>query len=198
MERPRVLGLLGSPRAKSNTGLLLDRILAGAEAEGAAIERVDLRTLSGGSCRHCHGCRDSGQCVVQDDVQQVYQRIRAAQHLVLASPIHFAGVTGEMKCFIDRAQQLWVENYRLERRPTEVAEPRRGIFVATCGGSDTRVFGWAEHTVKSFFNSAAFSYWGTLFEANTDTPPPLAERAEVLARGEALGHALMQEERNER
>ncbi len=151
---------------------------------------MDLRTLSGGSCRHCQGCRDTGQCVVQDDVQQVYQRIRAANHLVLASPIHFSGVTGEMKCFIDRGQQFWVESYRLKRRPTEVPEPRRGIFLATCGGTDTRVFGWAEHSVKAFFSSAAFRYWGTLFEANTDAPPPVAERAEVLARAEALGRAL--------
>ena len=198
MERPRVLGLLGSPRAKSNTGLLLDRILAGAEAEGAAIERVDLRTLSGGSCRHCHGCRDSGQCVVQDDVQQVYQRIRAAQHLVLASPIHFAGVTGEMKCFIDRRPATVGGKLPPRAAAHRSGRAAAGIFVATCGGSDTRVFGWAEHTVKSFFNSAAFSYWGTLFEANTDTPPPLAERGGGAGPGEALGRALMQEERNER
>ncbi len=194
--RPLVLGILGSPRRRSNTGLLLARVLAGAQAEGAEVEQVALRDLDFCSCRHCGGCEASGECVQSDALARLYRRVRAAQHLVLASPIHFSGVTGEMKSMIDRAQALWIETYRLHRRPTQVPEPRRGVFLATCGGPDTRVFGWAEHSVKAFFNCAAFHYWGSLFEANTDTPPPLAERSEVLARAEALGRNLMQAEQS--
>jgi len=198
MERPLVLGILGSPRPKSTTGLLLARLLAGAQAEGARVEQVDLRDLDFCSCRHCRGCEASGQCVVRDDVQQLYASIRGATHLVLASPIHFSGVSGEMKSMIDRGQQLWVETYRLKRRPTPVAEPRRGVFLATCGGSDARVFGWAEHSVKAWFNCAAFTCWASLFEANTDAPPPVSERGEVLARAEALGRRLVSGQGRER
>ncbi len=93
---PLVVGLLGSPRKRSNTGLLLDQVLAGAAEAGAATELIALRELTIRSCMHCGGCDASGRCVVQDDWQRVYPRIRAANHLVLASPIQFAGVSGSM------------------------------------------------------------------------------------------------------
>ncbi len=185
---PLILALLGSPRPNSNTGILLDRLLAGAMQEGAEVERVELRALSYRSCRHCRGCDQNGLCIVQDDMQELYARLRAARHLVLASPIHFSGVTGEMKMMIDRAQALWVDRYLLKQQPPV---GRRGVFVSTCGGNDRRVFEWAKHTVLAFFNSAGFSYWGELFESGTDHPPPISERADALARAEELGRLLV-------
>jgi multimeric flavodoxin WrbA len=139
------------------------------------------------SCRHCGGCDKTGACVVRDDMQMVYEKLKGAQHLVLASPIQFSAVSGNTKAMVDRGQALWVATYRLKQAVTELAGERRGVFVATCGGNDTRVFEWSKPTVKAFFNSAGFRYWGELFEANTDASPPVAEREEVLAKAEALG-----------
>ena len=188
---PLVLGISGSPRPRSNTRLLLERALAGAAAAGAVAELISLRDLEVESCRHCGGCDASGRCVVPDQMQQIYPRLRAAQHLILASPIHFAGVSGEMKMMIDRGQACWVEKYRLKRPVSDIAGERRGLFIATCGGRDLRVFGWAEPTVRAFFACTGFRYWGELFEANTDQRPPVSERAEVLARAERLGRDLL-------
>ncbi|MCJ7750037.1 MAG: hypothetical protein MUQ65_02925, partial [Armatimonadetes bacterium] len=64
---------------------------------------------------------------------------------------------------------------------------------ATCGGNDERVFDWAKHTVKAFFNSTGFRYWDELLEANTDKAPPMSERAAVLAKAEALGRRIVTE-----
>jgi len=191
--KPRLLALLGSPRARSNTGVLLARILAGASAAGAHTDLVHLRGLEYASCRHCGGCDKTGRCVVQDDIQQLYPKLDAAQHLVLASPVHFSGVSGETKAMIDRAQCCWIAKYRLKRPLSQVTGVRRGLFVATCGGRDTRVFEWARHTVKAFFNSTGFQYWGELFEAATDRPPPVDKRVEALAKAEELGRKLVSE-----
>jgi multimeric flavodoxin WrbA len=174
---------------RSNTGILLARVLAGAEAAGAETEQVNLRELTFRSCRHCGGCERTGKCVTRDDLLSRYETMRRAQHLVLASPVQFAGVSGETKAMIDRAQALWMTKYRLHQPVTEVTGPRRGLFVATCGGADTRLFGWAAHPVKALFMTAEFEYWGELFEANTDAPPPVAERGELLARAERLGES---------
>lgn len=192
-DKPFVLGLLGSPRRRSATGVLLERVLKGAADAGADSETINLRELEFSSCRHCGGCDKTGRCVVRDDWQSVYPKIRAARHLVLASPIQFSGVSGEMKSMIDRGQCLWVEKYRLGRPVSEVEGERRGAFVATCGGRDTRVFGWAAHSVKAFLNSAGFGYWGELFETETDAPPPIGERVDVLAKAEALGRRMVDE-----
>lgn len=190
--RPTVLGVLGSPRRRSNTRALLERVLAGAAAAGAETDLVCLRELQFESCRHCGGCDKTGRCVVEDDMQEIYSKVRAAQHLVLASPIHFAGISGEMKAMVDRAQCCWVETYRLKRSVAEVSGERRAVFVATCGGKDTRVFEQAKPTVRAFFNSTGFRYWGELLEANTDAPPPLSERGDTLAKAEALGRGILE------
>ena len=92
---------------------------------------------------------------------------------------------------IDRAQCCWVARFRLGRRMSDMEGERRGLFVATCGGKDVRVFEWAKHTVKAFFNSTGFGYWGELFEANSDEPPPMGERREVLARAREVGRRLV-------
>lgn len=188
-----VLGILGSPRSKSNTGVLMEKVLAGAAEAGAETELIRLRELTYVSCRHCGGCDKTGRCVVQDDLQDLYARLRAARHLVLASPIQFSGVSGETKAMIDRAQCCWVQRYRLKQPVSEVESERRGLFVATCGGRDERVFEWAKHTVEAFFNSTGFDYWGELFEAQTDGPPSVKERTELLAKAQAMGRALVGE-----
>ncbi len=188
-----VLGILGSPRSKSNTGVLVKKVLAGAAEAGAETELIRLRELTYVSCLHCGGCDETGRCVVQDDLQELYPKLRAARHLVLASPIQFSGVSGETKAMIDRAQCCWVQRYRLQQPVSEVEGERRGLFVATCGGRDERVFEWAKHTVKAFFSSTGFDYWGELFEAQTDGPPSVKERTELLAKAQALGRALVGE-----
>jgi len=190
-ERKLVLGILGSPRPRSSTGVLLERVLAGAAAAGAETELIALRRLKYSSCRHCGGCDTTGQCVVQDDMQTIYPKLRAAHHVVLASPIQFSGVSGEMKAMIDRAQCCWVARYRLKQPVADAAGERRGVFVASCGGKDTRVFDWATHTVKAFLNSTGFTYWGEFFEAKTDGAPPVGERTERLAEAEELGRRML-------
>ena len=188
---PLVLGISGSPRPRSNTRIILERVLAGAGEAGAQTDLTSLRDLDMSSCRHCGGCDRTGRCIVQDDMQQVYPKLRAARHLLLASPIQFAAVSANAKAMIDRCQASWVETYRLKRRPTDLTGERRGVFIATCGGPDLRVFEYAQHTVKAFFNSTGFRYWADLFETNTDQPPPVSERTDLLARAQQLGRDLM-------
>jgi multimeric flavodoxin WrbA len=189
--KPFVLGLLASPRPRSNTGLLLEQVLAGAAEAGADTELIPLRELTFRSCLHCGGCDATGRCVVQDDWQRLYPKIRAARCLVLASPIQFSGVSGDAKAMIDRAQCFWVEKYRLKRAVSEASGERRGLFVATCGGKDTRVFDWAKPTVKAFFASVGLPYWQELFEPNGDEPPPMSQRADVLAKAKELGRRIV-------
>ncbi len=188
---PLLLGILGSPRAQSNTEVLLNRVLAAAAAAGAVTDLIRLRGLTFESCRACRGCELTGRCVVQDDMQKVYPKLREARHIALASPIQFSGVSAETKAMIDRAQCCWVARYRLRQSVAALPGERRGLFVATCGGRDTRVFEAARPPVKAFFNSTGFRYWGELFEAGTDEPPAVVERADALGRAADLGRRIV-------
>jgi multimeric flavodoxin WrbA len=188
---PLVLAIMGSPRQQGHTEVLLRSALDGAAAAGARTELVSLRSLQFAPCRACHACDRTGTCVVQDDMQQVYAKLGEARHIMLASPIQFSGVSAQTKAMIDRAQCCWVATYRLGRGRQGGSGERRGVFIATCGGSDARVFEWAKPPVKAFLNSTGFAYWGELFEMGTDEPPPVSERHELLRRADQLGRELI-------
>jgi putative NADPH-quinone reductase len=188
---PLVLAVLGSARPRSNTDVLMQGVLSGATAAGATADTLRLRDLHFEPCRACHGCDLTGRCVVEDDMRRIYSRLRSAQHLVLASPIQFSAVSAQTKAMIDRTQCCWVKTYRLRESVAEASGERRGLFIATCGGPDSRVFEWAKPPVRAFFNSTGFRYWGDLFEPRTDDPPPVSERGDLLHRAGELGRRLV-------
>ena len=60
--------------------------------------------------------KKNGYCVTQDDdmAHEIYPLLRAADAVVLASPIYFYNVTAQLKAPIDRSQTLWARKYKLE------------------------------------------------------------------------------------
>ena len=103
----RVLGIAGSPRRGGNTDLLLAEVLKGAASLEAEVKTIILNDLKITPCQHCDACFEAGRCKYQDDMQMVYQELEQADRIVLASPLHFMGVTAQMKAMIDRCQALW-------------------------------------------------------------------------------------------
>ena len=53
------------------------------------------------ACEYCH-TKGNGQCVQKDDMQNIYQQLQEAEMLVIASPIYYHGLSGQLKCTIDR------------------------------------------------------------------------------------------------
>ena len=127
----KVLGIAGSPRRDGNTDILLGKVMAGAASLQAETKTVILCELNIAPCRHCDGCLNTGKCVVDDDMQQMHKDLREADHIVLASPIFFMGVTAQTKAMIDRCQALWAIKYVLKLPvATNENKERRGIFVS--------------------------------------------------------------------
>ena len=53
------------------------------------------------ACEYCHG-KGKGQCIQKDDMENVYHQLEEADMLVIAAPIYYHGLPGQMKCCIDR------------------------------------------------------------------------------------------------
>lgn len=98
----RVLGIMGSPRKRGNTHLLLERVLAGAESAGAETGLVMLGDLAIHDCLGCHVCWRTGSCAIGDDMNGLYPRIAEADVLVFGTPVYWFACSGLMKMFIDR------------------------------------------------------------------------------------------------
>ena len=53
------------------------------------------------ACEYCHG-KGQGTCIQKDDMQEIYKELKDTQMLVLAGPIYYHGISGQLKCVIDR------------------------------------------------------------------------------------------------
>jgi len=105
----KILAVNGSPRKKGNTASLIERALEGASRLGAETKIIHLGDISISGCTGCEGCRDSFNCVIQDDMQDIYPQMLEADGLICASPTYFYNITSLMKAFIERCYCL--ENF---------------------------------------------------------------------------------------
>ena len=99
----KILGINASPKgSRSETLKLVQTVLNGAAAKGAAIEMVDLCRLHIEYCNACGVCYKKGRCTKRDDFQSLYKKILAADGLVMGSPNYLQSVTAQMKTMLDR------------------------------------------------------------------------------------------------
>ena len=107
-ESKKILVLLGSPRKKGNSTTLAKKIVEGAEAAGATVEQIYLHGQDIAPCQACYGCQkpDSKGCVIDDDMQPIYPKLRAADAWVLASPVYWFSMSAQTKLCLDRCFAL--------------------------------------------------------------------------------------------
>jgi multimeric flavodoxin WrbA len=85
--------------------------------------------------------------------------------IVIASPVYFYGVTGQLKCFIDRSQFLW------ERQKTGWENSKNPVlfFISTAGSEYTdRLFMSSELSIKVFANTIGANFKYKLLVDSTD------------------------------
>lgn len=100
----KILVLNGSSRPQGNTSQMIAAFREGAEAAGHTVNVVDVcrKKIAGClACEYCH-TKGNGQCIQKDDMQEVYDLLKEAEMLVIASPIYYHGISGQLKCTIDR------------------------------------------------------------------------------------------------
>jgi len=101
----KAVAVVGSPRKNGNTEILAKHTLKAIEEEGLETEIISLAGLDIRSCKGCYFCRKEGneeQCAQDDDLLSVYNRVKDADAIILASPVYFGSTTGLMKAFMER------------------------------------------------------------------------------------------------
>ena len=96
--------LNGSPRPNGNTKALIQAFTAGAEAAGHSVTCFDLQKMDIHGCLGCcAGGKDpASPCVQKDGMERIYPVYAAADTVVLASPMYYWGISGQLKCAFDR------------------------------------------------------------------------------------------------
>ncbi len=97
----KAIGIVGSPRKNGNTEILTAHCLKAIAEEGLETELVRLAGLDIRPCTGCDICREK-PCPIDDDVLPIYEKMKAADAIILASPVYFSAVTALMKALMER------------------------------------------------------------------------------------------------
>jgi multimeric flavodoxin WrbA len=98
----KILGVMGSPRKKGNTHILISKILEGAKSEGVKGEILFLDDLTIHECDGCHRCWQGKECNKKDDMNNIYPKIMESAGIVFGTPVYWYGPTALIKGFLDR------------------------------------------------------------------------------------------------
>jgi multimeric flavodoxin WrbA len=100
------IAICGSPRKEGNTEYLLRRCLDRLDSRGATVEMISLRDKRIEPCRACDACaqRKDGTCAIEgDDFPRLLERMRAADAIVVGSPVYFGSAAPQLMALLDRA-----------------------------------------------------------------------------------------------
>lgn len=103
----KVLIIESSPRKGGNSNLLCDEFEKGAVDSSNRVSRIALRDKEINFCKACYACFKTGKCVQQDDMEDIMNEIQKADVIVLATPVYFRTINGQMKTMIDRLLPRW-------------------------------------------------------------------------------------------
>lgn len=99
----QILIVKGSPRKSGNTSAMVDAFAKGAIENGNTVIEVILKDETIGDCLGCGACQGNGGiCVQKDSMTKIYDEMKKADVIVLASPVYFYTWTSLMKRMIDR------------------------------------------------------------------------------------------------
>ena len=102
----KILAVSCSPRKQGNTEILLGEVLQGAQDEGAEVELYSVSGKNIEPCDGCWTCTKTGQCHIKDDMQELYDKLLAADGIIFGTPIYFYAMAAQAKTVMDRTMPL--------------------------------------------------------------------------------------------
>ena len=98
----KILGIVCSPREGGNTEILVREALEGVREAGGEPDLVLVGDMDIAPCNACGGCLKDGQCLIDDDMQEIYARLESADGIIFGTPVYFINVTAQAKAVMDR------------------------------------------------------------------------------------------------
>lgn len=172
----KIFAIIGSPHgAKGNTARLTRLVLEGAESEGAQVETLYLLGNTVLPCLGCDACHKKGHCIQKDSFEEIQQRVKDADGVVLGSPNYIFSVSAQLKAFMDRcACAIHCLAF----------EGRYGASVVTSGGGDEEAIAdYMNHFLMITGIQSVGSVWATMgLIFGDEFPDELVDRARALGK----------------
>ena len=186
-----IIAFLGSPRKDGNTELLMERAIKGIEEEGLNVSVFNLNLMKIMPCQNCGGCDETGACIYDDDMSQIYDAIRAADRIILASPIFFFALSSQTKAMIDRCQAFWCEKYLLKKPIPAGNYGRKGLLLLVGGMKKEIGIQCAETCARAFFRTVSVPEHKTLNYLGVDAKGAILQNPMALKEAYEAGKKLI-------
>ncbi len=100
----KIVILNGSPRKNGNTSELVKAFTEGAESAGNTVTEFFLDKMNINGCKGCFGGHSNKECpcVQQDDMNEIYPVVKECDVIVLATPLYYWNMSGQIRTAIDR------------------------------------------------------------------------------------------------
>ena len=126
----KVILVNGSPHQYGCTYTALTEIADTLKKEMIETEIFWIQTKPISGCLGCKGCVKTGKCVLNDTVNDFLEKASSADGFIFGSPVHYAGASGMLTSFMDRA--FYHKAGIFQGKPTAaIASCRRGGASAT-------------------------------------------------------------------
>ena len=145
--------LLGSPRRNGNSDTLAMQFINRAKLYGMPVETFALSQLKYNGCKNLFRCKqDLDYCGQSDDLTAVLEAVSNAQVLVLATPVYFTSISGQLKLAIDRFFSFFVPDYPTAKQKSRLTGDRHLVFLQTQGEPANCYAGLLDSFAVSFTN----------------------------------------------
>lgn len=100
----KIVILNGSPRKNGNTSALVRSFTDGAESVGNTVIEFHLDSMDIHGCKGCFGGHSDRECpcVQKDDMVEIYPAVKECDVVVLASPLYYWNMSGQLRTAVDR------------------------------------------------------------------------------------------------
>ncbi len=172
--------MIASPRKGSNTDILVDRVLHGAQSCGHTVEKVYLYDYQILPCIDCRRCKKNDlTCHLLDGMSEIYPRLEEADLIVFGTPVYWYGPTAKMKLLIDRMRPFIASRKLKGKRGVVVTPSEEG---KSCCGPLMEMF-------RMSFEYLGMTYAGCIL-AKAYERGEVRDNEEELKRAYELGASL--------
>lgn len=130
--------VLNSGKKNGNTTTIIDNVKYNLKLKEVEWIDYNLNMYDVKYCKGCEVCLRQGHCVIDDDVQEIMNKLKRADGVILASPVYMGNITGKLKSFIDRTCSWY-------HRPELIGVPMLSV-VSTAGSDLKYVLNYLEKT----------------------------------------------------
>jgi multimeric flavodoxin WrbA len=187
----KIVSLLGSPRAGSNSSAIAKRFMDTAEKSGAETKTYVLNALKYRGCQACMACKTKlEKCALKDDLTEVLEAIQECDALLMASPVYYGEVSSQLKGAIDRLYSLLTSDYLTNPHPVRFSPGKKFVLALTQGNPDEEMFGDIFPRYDFFMKWYGFAASYLIRACGVREPGEIETRPDILAQAEEIARKV--------